>query len=508
MASDDSKHVFVSYVHEDNADVDKLCDVLEAAQIPYWRDRNALGPGEAWKAKIREAIRSGALVFLACFSDNSRAKDASYMNEELTLAVDEFRTHPPGRKWLLPIRFDSGEPPVWDLGAGRTLSDLNYTDLFGEQYAAQAARLVTTIHGVMGQKTLGPAAVLEAVEQATAADRTDLLKRLTKDMVLEPVRRIELDDLVSQEVQRVLGVVTNQGRLSIPAGGSDDERIVKLATRSQALWELTRPFCASLRVAARWGDPESLSPWVSGLRGFVQAANKFEGGQEVILKLRHLPGMVSLMTAGLAGVSSRRWENLKALVVDPTVRDGYDSTPMGLLQATSPWDPFDPQERTPNILARAAQRAEPLGDVLAAINELAAIDERQIPKLHTPVAEWLYHSLRPLFVDQWPDDDAYAIEFDRAEVVLGVLAQDAVNRRIAADPERGRWLQPRWFGRSTWRAANRRANPIGDLRYELETEGSSWGPLRAGLFGGGSDRAMAAIDAYEVHFTEIGGQQH
>jgi hypothetical protein len=62
----EGKHVFVSYVHEDDTEVDQLCAVMEAAQIPYWRDRKSLGPGDAWKAKIREAIRGGSLVFLAC----------------------------------------------------------------------------------------------------------------------------------------------------------------------------------------------------------------------------------------------------------------------------------------------------------------------------------------------------------------------------------------------------------------------------------------------------------
>ena len=125
--------------------VDGLCSVLEAAQIPYWRDRSALGPGDAWRAKIRQAIRDGSLVFLACFSANSRAKDKSYMNEELTLATEEFRKMPPGRTWLIPVRFDDGDVPDWDLGAGRMLDDLNYSNLFGTGYAAEAAKLVTTI---------------------------------------------------------------------------------------------------------------------------------------------------------------------------------------------------------------------------------------------------------------------------------------------------------------------------------------------------------------------------
>ncbi len=69
------QRVFVSYVREDAEQVDGLCRLLEAAGIPYWRDRTSLAPGDAWKDKIRSAIRSGSLVFLACFSEASRSRE-------------------------------------------------------------------------------------------------------------------------------------------------------------------------------------------------------------------------------------------------------------------------------------------------------------------------------------------------------------------------------------------------------------------------------------------------
>jgi len=501
MGKEEGKHVFVSYVHEDDTEVDHLCAVLEAARIPYWRDRKSLGPGDAWKAKIREAIRNGSLVFLACFSDNSRAKDKSHMNEELTLAVDEYRLRPPGRTWLIPIRFDSGDLPEWDLGAGRALSDLNYVDLFGPRHAAEAASLVTTIHNVMGDKQLGPAAVLEAIEQATAADRAGLLKKLTKEMLVDPTRRIELDDLVSQEVQRILKVINDPERVAGPFRGTGNEQVVRVATEAQELWQLTKPFCASLAVAARWGTPDVLTPWTNGIRAFIQASLKVQADAQALLELRHLPGMVSLMTAGLAAGSARKWENLKTLVVDPSVRDRHQSKPQALLEATCPWSPFDGDEWTANTLARGVIEDKPFSEALE------DFIEKRAGKYHTPVAEWLYTVLRPIFTDQWPDDDAYAAEFDRAEVVLGVLAQDAVNVRIAAATVGRGWGRSRWFGRSTWRAAHWHGNPVEDLQHELATEGALWGPLRSQLFGGDLSRAKAAVERYAETFAEISRQR-
>lgn len=124
-------------------------------------------------------------------------------------------------------------------------------------------------------------------------------------------------------------------------------------------------------------------------------------------------------------------------------------------------------------------------------------------KYYTPVAEWLIAVLRPLFADQLPDDDEYAAQFDRAEVVLGVLAQDAVNIRIANLPEGQGWGRSRWFGRSTWRAAHDHGNPVEDLLHELATEGEHWGLLRAELFRGSLDAARTALDKYRDSFNEI-----
>ncbi|MFI8356834.1 toll/interleukin-1 receptor domain-containing protein [Streptomyces cyaneofuscatus] len=501
MSDEVGKHVFISYVREDSEQVDSLCAVLEAAQIPYWRDRKDLGPGDSWKAQIRAAIRDGSLVFLACFSDSSRARDKSYMNEELALAVEEFRQRPPGRVWLIPVRFDAGDVPEWDLGAGRVLSDLNYSNLFGKDHTAQAARLVTTINRLLGEKRPDPATSLAAVEQATSANRVDLLQRLTKEMLLDPSRRIELDDLVSQEAQRVLAALKDKERVSAPLGDTNEEKIVRITEEAQALWALSEPFCASLQIASRWGGPESLTPWAGGIRSFVAAAIKPESGNSALIELRHLPGMMGIFTAALACASSGNWANLKSLVVDPSVRDRSEQKPTPVIEATDPHSPFgNTTDWVTNTLARATTMEQALDE------SLKDFTERRQGKYHTPVAEWMHHVLRPIFADQWPDDDAYSAEFDRAEAVLGTLAQDVVNVRAAANPEGRSWGRSHWFGRSTWRSHSH-GHAVADLVHELETQGTQWGPLRGGLFGGDEDRARAALVAYQTTFNSIASRR-
>jgi len=116
-----------------------------------WRDTADLWPGEDWRAKIRSAITDNALVFIAGFSQASRARGMSYQNEELTLAIEQLRLRPPDDPWLIPVRLDECEIPGRDIGAGRTLTSIQRADLFGDRSVEGAERLVAAILRILGR---------------------------------------------------------------------------------------------------------------------------------------------------------------------------------------------------------------------------------------------------------------------------------------------------------------------------------------------------------------------
>ena len=117
------RHAFISYVREDSERVDWLQRRLEGAGVRVWRDTADLWPGEDWRARVRQAIRDDALVFIACFSEQSVARSRSYQNEELVLAIEQLRLRAPGEPWLLPVRFDDCRIPDLDIGGGRALAN-------------------------------------------------------------------------------------------------------------------------------------------------------------------------------------------------------------------------------------------------------------------------------------------------------------------------------------------------------------------------------------------------
>jgi hypothetical protein len=164
-------HVFLCYAREDAHHADGLQRELEAWGIRVWRDTADLWPGQDWRARIRQAITDNALVFLACFSRQSGGRARSYQNEELLLAVDEFRLRQFGAIWLVPVRFEDCQVPALELGAGRTLAGLQRADLFGEPADRELDRLARTIRGLINvPMSAKEAAAMIRAERSPAGD--------------------------------------------------------------------------------------------------------------------------------------------------------------------------------------------------------------------------------------------------------------------------------------------------------------------------------------------------
>lgn len=157
-------YVFVSYVREDSCAVGHMQEALESAGIQVWRDTANLWPGQNWHERIRHAITSNALVFIACFSAASLRRVSNYQNEELTLAIEEIRKRPASVPWIIPVRLDDCEIPDRDIGAGRTLRSIHRADLFGPNASGNLERLVSAVLGILGRHPAsGEASLREAV---------------------------------------------------------------------------------------------------------------------------------------------------------------------------------------------------------------------------------------------------------------------------------------------------------------------------------------------------------
>jgi len=142
-------HVFISYAHEDLRKVENLQKRLQASGLQVWRDKTNIWPGQDWQEEIRKAISDDALAFVACFSRNSLAKPGGYIDEELSLAIEQLTQRNPAVPWLFPVRFDNSTIPDLMTGPTRTLNSLQRADLFGVHRDDELERLIVSIKKVL-----------------------------------------------------------------------------------------------------------------------------------------------------------------------------------------------------------------------------------------------------------------------------------------------------------------------------------------------------------------------
>lgn len=137
------RKVFISYLRCNSDQIDLICKAFKENDIDYWRDKDQIEPGKLWKTAIKDAINNGA-YFLACFSKEHEAKTETYMNEEILVAIDILRKKGFNSGWFIPIKLSECEIPPHDIGAGKTLQDIHYLNLY-EDWEKGLERLVDII---------------------------------------------------------------------------------------------------------------------------------------------------------------------------------------------------------------------------------------------------------------------------------------------------------------------------------------------------------------------------
>jgi HEAT repeat protein len=191
-------HVFISYVHEDREIVLRLCKVLRAYGVDVWLDREQLKPGARWADAIREAIGAGAF-YIACFSRAYNERSKSYMNEELTQAIEELRLRPTNQSWFIPALLDECEVPNRAIGGGETLRSIQWVNLYEDWHkgiahvlgvvqpdSARIYKLIRDLEDKSARTRIKAADELGTIGQAAKMAVPTLIKTIVKSVGLKP----------------------------------------------------------------------------------------------------------------------------------------------------------------------------------------------------------------------------------------------------------------------------------------------------------------------------------
>ena len=162
---------------------------------------------------------------------------------------------------------------------------------------------------------------VETLEQTQKQNplSVELLVGSTKRYLAKPEYRIQLDDLLSQETNRLMEELDND-QFQPHGQWSQDE----FRSRVQRYEAITESLGRMAGVLGRWGDGSELDTVLDILRGLYAEAEKIGNGLSVWLELRSYPAVLVFTAYGIGLACSRRWETLHKLLTADWPREYRD----------------------------------------------------------------------------------------------------------------------------------------------------------------------------------------
>ena len=351
--------------------------------------------------------------------------------------------------------------------------DIN--ELSSEAAALAHARQALVIENMDADTFFG--SLYSKVAALTEADRPHPISVATavaelKRLIPDPAQRIRVHDLVCGEARRLRSVCGDTSTFPLdlfPNRRSFDRELME--ARVKAYEGQTELLEALFAAGCAW-DTDPL-PFVEALK-ITADTSRMAGGDPNLLYLRRYPALRCLYAGGIAAVYQQRWGTLRALTLDDaaTAIDSLHGPPLPMAAALDYWSIFQYRETGQLLPGQAGH--------------------------YIPVSNYLLESLRETLSGTIPVDHEFEAVFDRFEYMLGLIIEDTRNQR-----PKGIWSSAPVGNFNRNRYSTTTSPPLWEqIKAEAKQAGASWGPIRAGIFGGSIDRFAAAEEKYRNHVLE------
>ncbi len=269
------------------------------------------------------------------------------------------------------------------------------------------------------------------------AECEEIVKK-TKEYMSEEKNRIKLDDLVVEEIRKVIDL-TSQEHFPLSMSTITVDEIVK---RLSSYEEILKPVRAIITVLCHWGSDKH-RPLIQKIITRIAEVSIAQSGLTVLLQLRWYPIHLLLYTGGIAAIAAEKYENLAALFM----ADGPDPEYRRKVKAV----------------------------ILPMCDQMAGLDDqfKKLPgleKKYTPRSEHMFEILQADLEDIVFLGNSYESLFDRYELF---------QMFVYADLEDYDWGP---IGRFGWKHARGTSTLVADYIEVAKKQGDKWPPIQAGLF--------------------------
>lgn len=271
---------------------------------------------------------------------------------------------------------------------------------------------------------------------------------LTKRYLSDPRHRIELEDLVTDEMEAAHGKIEALSEAVLNAPNSPNK--VEDCFRDYRM--IVESLQAMLIQGAVFGTGDHDHLWVDA----VERIRRYTKEDRNVLKpaVRPYPALLLLQGCGVAAMSRQRYKLVARLLMEPKLRQHGQVKPLLL--------GFNLAKMHGNAKTLSGYKNEPV-----------------------PLSEHLFDVLREPLLRVLPDDQKYDECFDRFEYLRALVYADLENPQL--DAAKRFWIP---CGRFCWKAhRSPETNVLKQFRAELDHDNEEWPPIRAGMFGGRVARA-------------------
>jgi len=281
---------------------------------------------------------------------------------------------------------------------------------------------------------------------------------LTKEYLSDTRYTIKLNDLVIQKLRDILLLTSDDNFKLEGISFSPEEFTQRLKNYEQIVQDLQRISCC----LAYWGKQEHLPILKTAM---IRLTDRLEpkGGLVVWTALRWYPTILLLYSAGISALAAEKYDNLAAM----------------LLARVGASRPFEASTELVLAIGQAILELERT----EAFKTLPGHERHYVAR-----SEYLYKLLQPMLDDLLFLGRDYEQYFDKFEILLALVHADLYKIELSHV-----WGP---IGRFGWKFHSRDVNPLKEIIEEAERQKESWGPLKAGLFGGDYSRFSSISGEY------------